>query len=103
MPARPRRAHRDLDTPTKVRRKQAPAAELESAAKPQPGKAALRSVRFPACRFWRLSSRQMVAVSRCTPAQYVFKERGLQSAAFWHTENRGKRTKVCAPILPEFA
>jgi len=30
-------------------------------------------------------------------------ERGLQSAAFWRTQNRAKRTKVRAPILPGFA
>src|SRR5437867_8429195 len=56
------RAH--LETTTKVRRKRAPVAELESSANPQPGKAALRSARFPACGFWRLSSRQMVGLSR---------------------------------------
>src|SRR5438034_6659500 len=54
-----------LDTPTKVRPKRAPVAELESSANPQPGKAALRSARFPACGFWRLSSLQMVVLSRC--------------------------------------
>src|SRR5947207_10989842 len=54
-----------LDTPTKVRRERASVAELESSANPQPGKAALRSARFPACGFWRLSSRQMVVLSRC--------------------------------------
>src|SRR5205814_2607409 len=56
-----------LDTPTKVRRERASVAELESSANPQPGKAALRSARFPACGFWRLSSRQMVVLSRCAP------------------------------------
>src|SRR5438034_6009214 len=54
-----------LDTPTKVRPKRAPFAELESSANPQPGRAALRSARFPACGFWRLSSRQKVVLSRC--------------------------------------
>src|SRR5437667_12352869 len=54
-----------IDTTTKIRRKRAPVAELESSANPQPGKAALRSARFPACGFWRLSSRQMVVLSRC--------------------------------------
>src|SRR5438876_2896968 len=57
-----RRAH--LGSTTKVRRKRAPVAELESSANPQPGKAALRSARFPACGFCRLSSRQMVVLSR---------------------------------------
>jgi len=52
-----------LESTTKVRRKRAPVAGLESSANPQPGKAvALRSARFPACGFWRLSSRQMVAL-----------------------------------------
>src|SRR2546430_15030608 len=55
------RAH--LEITTKVRRKRAPVAELESSANPQPGKAALRSARFPACGFWPLSSRQMVVLS----------------------------------------
>src|SRR5947207_8060597 len=61
-----------LDTPTKVRPKRAPFAELESSANPQPGKAALRSARFLACGFWRLSSRQMVVLSRCAPSYGVF-------------------------------
>src|SRR5205814_4758750 len=52
---------------SKVRRERAPIAELESSANPQPGKAALRSARFPACGFWRLSSRQVVVLSRCAP------------------------------------
>ncbi len=56
-----------LGSTTKVRGKRAPVAELESSANPQPGKAALRSARFPACGFWRLSSRQMVVLSRCAP------------------------------------
>ena len=52
-----------LESTTKVGRKRAPVAGLESSANPQPGKAvALRRVRFPACGFWRLSSRQMVAL-----------------------------------------
>src|SRR5439155_27036969 len=61
-----------LDTTTKVRRMHAPVAELESSANPQPGKAALRSAAFPACGFWRISSRQMVVLSRC--AQRVVRE-----------------------------
>src|SRR5438477_2123984 len=36
-------------------RERLPVAELESSANPKPGKAALRSARFPACGFWRLS------------------------------------------------
>jgi hypothetical protein len=54
-----------LEITTKIRRLCAPVTELESSANPQPGKAALRSARFPACGFWRLSSRQLVRVSRC--------------------------------------
>src|SRR5205814_8408762 len=57
------RAH--LESTTKLRRKRAPVAELESSANPQPGKAALRSARFPACGFGRLASRQLVVLSRC--------------------------------------
>src|SRR5205823_3458905 len=63
------RAH--LDTPSKVRCKRAPVAELESSANPQPGKAALRSARFPACGFWRLSSRQLVVLSRCAQPELL--------------------------------
>ena len=68
--ARPQRrapAGAHLGSTTKVRRKRAPVAELESFANPQPGKAALRSARFPACGFWRLSNRQLVVLSRCAP------------------------------------
>ena len=45
----------------------------ESSANPQPGKAALRSARFPACGFWRLSSRQVVVLSRCAADQTAFR------------------------------
>src|SRR5439155_7583015 len=51
----PRRWAHLLETTTKLRRKGAPLAELESTANPQPGEAALGSARFPACGFWRLS------------------------------------------------
>src|SRR5262245_1429661 len=47
----PKGAH--LDTRTTMCGKPATDAELESSANPQPGKAALRSTRFPACGFWR--------------------------------------------------
>ena len=57
-----KRSRADLETTTKVRRKLAPVAELESCANPHPGKAALRSKRFPACGSWRLSTRQMAVL-----------------------------------------
>src|SRR5437660_5382847 len=66
-----RRAH--LGSTTKVRRKRAPVAELESCANPQLGKAALRSARFPACGFWGLSSRQMVVLSSNSSASRAWK------------------------------
>src|SRR5438128_4286616 len=58
------RAHPDSTT-TEVRLKRAPFPELESSVNPQPGKAALRIARFPACGFWWLSSRPMPVLSRC--------------------------------------
>src|SRR5437762_13868470 len=60
-----RRLRAHLGAPPMVGRERAPVAELGSSANPQPGKAALRGARFPACGFWRLSSRQTVALSRC--------------------------------------
>src|SRR5205807_10004617 len=67
------RARAQLDSTTKVRRKRAPIAELESSANPQPGKATLRSARFPACGFWRLSSRQMLVLSSNFSASRAWK------------------------------
>src|SRR5438128_9109494 len=62
-----------IESTTKFRRKRAPVAELESSANPQPGKAALPSARFPACGFWRLSSRQMVLLSSNSSASRACK------------------------------
>ena len=70
-PRKARGAH--LESTTKFRRKRAPVAELESSANPQPGKAALPSARFPACGFWRLSSRQMVLLSSNSSASRACK------------------------------
>src|SRR5439155_7570169 len=86
----PGRAH--PETTTKVRRKLAPVAELESSANPQPGKPALRSARFPACEFWRLSSRQMVVLSRCGP---------IDSRADSRNGKTGARTALSARTLSE--
>src|SRR5204862_5635649 len=65
------RAHRE--SITRLHRKRAPVAELESSADPQPGKAALRGARFPACGFWRLSSRQIATLSSNPRASRAWK------------------------------
>src|SRR5947207_9990930 len=76
-----------LDTPTKVRRERASVAELENSANPQPGKAALRSARFPACGFWRLSSRQMVVLSRSSLfSKASFHKSYSQRFGIWRTD-----------------
>src|SRR5947207_15574125 len=76
-----------LDTPTKVRRERASVAELESSANPQPGKAALRSARFPACGFWRLSYLFSVAQIFNLPYRRFVIGRTLLASGSWRVKN----------------
>ena len=94
-----------LESTTKFRRKRAPVAELESSANPQPGKAALRSARFPACGFWRLSSRQRVVLFEMRPflRQGGFKigARTAMSAHSW-LQIKFARTRLSALLSRRF-
>ena len=52
---------------------------LESPVNPQAGKPALRSADILVCGVWRLSSRQLRTVFRCTQAE----ARGIYAASMW--------------------
>src|SRR6266536_2339060 len=75
-----------------------------SSAKPRPGKAALRSARFPACGFRRLSSRQIVVRSRCARAQCGRKVRRVPSlfARIGRLDDRADRVLI-EPFEAAFA
>src|SRR5439155_181062 len=93
----PRRWAHLLETTTKLRRKGAPLAELESTANPQPGEAALGSARFPACGFWRLSylfSASVVFVAQTASLLYR-RMPSCRTAPWAGRRNTAKALPIC--------